>query len=80
VGDVTLRPGSRVILVSDGVTEAEDAQGEPFGDERLDAASLCGDLPGVLKRMAEFCAGHPANDDCTIVHVVFSGPSSVASW
>jgi serine phosphatase RsbU (regulator of sigma subunit) len=75
-GIVTLRPGSRVILVSDGVTEAEDSQGESFGDERLDSASLCGDLSGVLQRMAEFCAGHPANDDCTIVQVVFSGPAS----
>jgi serine phosphatase RsbU (regulator of sigma subunit) len=74
-GNVTLPPGSRVILVSDGITEAEDAQGEPFGDERLDSASLCGDLPGVLQRMAEFCAGHPANDDCTIVQVTFTGPA-----
>jgi len=76
VGDVTLGPGSRVILVSDGITEAEDVQGEFFGDERLDSASLCGDLPGVLQRMAEFCAGHPANDDCTIVEVIFTGQAS----
>jgi hypothetical protein len=27
----------------------------------------------VLQRMADFCAGHPANDDCTIVQVVFTG-------
>jgi serine phosphatase RsbU (regulator of sigma subunit) len=74
-GNVTLRPGWRFILVSDGITEAEDAQGEFFGDERLDSASLCGDLPGVLQRMADFCAGHPANDDCTIVQVIFTGPS-----
>jgi hypothetical protein len=26
--------------------------------------------------MAEFCAGHPANDDCTIVQVAFTGQSS----
>jgi phosphoserine phosphatase RsbU/P len=77
VGNVTLQPGSRVILVSDGVTEAEDAQGEFFGDERLDSASLCGDLPSVLQRMTEFCAGQPANDDCTIVQVAFTGCSSV---
>src|ERR1019366_8610959 len=75
-GNVTLRPGWRFILVSDGITEAEDAQGEFFGDERLDSASLCGDLPGVLQRMADFCAGHPANDDCTIVQVIFTGPST----
>jgi serine phosphatase RsbU (regulator of sigma subunit) len=76
VGDVALRPGARVILVSDGITEAEDAQGEAFGDERLDSASLCGDLPGVLERMAQFCAGHPANDDCTIVQVAFTGSAT----
>jgi serine phosphatase RsbU (regulator of sigma subunit) len=75
-GMVALRPGWRVILVSDGVTEAEDAQGEFFGDERLDSAALCGDLPGVLQRLAEFCAGHPAHDDCTIVQVVFSGSAT----
>jgi serine phosphatase RsbU (regulator of sigma subunit) len=79
VGSVALQPGSRVILVSDGITEAEDAQGEFFGDERLDSASLCADLPGILQRMAEFCAGHPANDDCTIVQVVFSGPARDAA-
>lgn len=76
VGVATLRPGSRLILVSDGVTEAEDAQGEFFGDERLDSASLCGALPEVLQRMADFCAGHPATDDCTIVQVMFSGSAS----
>jgi serine phosphatase RsbU (regulator of sigma subunit) len=75
-GSATLRPGWRVMLVSDGITEAEDAQGEFFGDERLDSASLCSDLPGVLQRMADFCAGHPANDDCTIVQVVFSGSAA----
>jgi phosphoserine phosphatase RsbU/P len=76
VGNVTLRPGSRVILVSDGITEAEDATGEFFGDERLDSASLCGDLSGVLQRLADFCGGHPANDDCTIVQVAFTGQAS----
>jgi hypothetical protein len=25
--------------------------------------------------MADFCAGHPANDDCTIVQVTFTGPA-----
>jgi hypothetical protein len=25
--------------------------------------------------MIDFCAGHPANDDCTIVEVAFTEPS-----
>lgn len=79
VGTASLRPGSGVILVSDGVTEAEDASGDFFGEERLDSASLCSDLQKILERVTDFCAGRPASDDCTIVQVTFTGPSGEAS-
>ena len=29
--------------------------------------------------MANFCTGHPASDDCTIVQVMFSGPAAASS-
>jgi len=72
-GVTTLHPGSRVILVSDGFTEAENDQGDFFGEERLDSAVLCSDLQRVLENMVTYCAGHPASDDCTIVQVSYSG-------
>jgi serine phosphatase RsbU (regulator of sigma subunit) len=72
-GVTRLHAGSRVVLVSDGFTEAENPQGEFFGEERLDSAALCMELPRMLQGMADFCAGHPATDDCTIVHVTYSG-------
>lgn len=75
MGTATLRPGSGVILVSDGITEAENTNGDFFGDERLDSASVCSGLQSVLERMTDFCAGCPANDDCTIVEVIFTGHS-----
>ena len=32
---VTLKSGDRLLLFTDGITEAEDAQGEEFGVERV---------------------------------------------
>jgi serine phosphatase RsbU (regulator of sigma subunit) len=72
-GITRLRAGSRVVLVSDGFTEAEDPQGEFFGDDRLDSAALCNGLDQILQTMAEFCAGQPASDDCTIVQATYTG-------
>lgn len=75
-GVITLRPGSRVVLVSDGFTEAENEQGDFFGEERFDSAVLCANLQRLLEIMVAYCSGHPANDDCTIVQVTYSGPVS----
>lgn len=73
-GITRLSPGSRVVLVSDGFTEAEDPQGEFFGEVRLDSASVCTELDQILQSMTDFCAGQPMGDDCTIVQVTYSGP------
>jgi sigma-B regulation protein RsbU (phosphoserine phosphatase) len=35
-GEVGLDPGNRIVLFTDGVTEAADADGEMYGDERLE--------------------------------------------
>ena len=37
-GAVTLEPGDRVVLYTDGITEAEGADREMFGEERMLAA------------------------------------------
>ncbi|HWR13728.1 MAG TPA: SpoIIE family protein phosphatase [Terriglobales bacterium] len=75
-GSMHLQPGARLIMVTDGVTEAENADGDMFGPERL--ASLfpgCGGIEEVLSSLAAFCAGTPLNDDCTIVQLTYRGPS-----
>ena len=75
-GLTTLEPGARLILVSDGFTEAEDAQGDFFGEERFDTVSLCGDIHTMLEHMRTFCADHPATDDCTLVQVHYRGDAA----
>lgn len=72
-GRARLGLGARIVLVSDGFTEAESAEGEFYGEDRLDSAAMCLDLEGMLQAVNEFCAGQPAHDDCTIVQVTYSG-------
>ena len=38
---VHIEPGSRILLVTDGVTEAENVTGEFYGDDRLEDAAVC---------------------------------------
>jgi len=72
---VDLKSGDRLLLFTDGITEAEDAQGEEFGTERVaafgkaHAASSADDLTGrLLAQASDFC-GAQFQDDATLVVV-----------
>jgi sigma-B regulation protein RsbU (phosphoserine phosphatase) len=72
-----LNSGDRFILVTDGVTEAENAMGEFFEDSRLEAvAAKNPTLEGILAAVSEFCAGNPLSDDCTVVELLYSSPEA----
>ena len=65
-----LKSGDRFILVTDGVTEAENAMGDFFEDSRLEAAAAkAPTLEGIFSAVSEFCAGNPLSDDCTVVEL-----------
>jgi phosphoserine phosphatase RsbU/P len=69
---IQLLPGTHVLLVSDGVTEAADPEGNFFGDEGLDAASRCTEIQAILDLLDSFSKNTPASDDCTLVQLQFS--------
>src|SRR5258706_8648956 len=74
-----LTSGDRFILVTDGVTEAENAMGDFFEDSRLEAAAAkTPTLEGIFSAVMEFCAGNPLSDDCTVVELLYSNPSAEA--
>ena len=69
----SLHEGDRLVLVTDGVTEAENAAGDFFDNERLEIAAKAGDLQHIFSALSGFCAGTPLNDDCTVVELVYLG-------
>ncbi|MGW4702371.1 PP2C family protein-serine/threonine phosphatase [Streptomyces sp. NPDC004285] len=77
VHSVQLQPGDRVLLFTDGVTEARSAGGELFGEERLADAvvrALTDELPApeTLRRLIELILVHQGrrlHDDATVLLV-----------
>ena len=67
-----LKTGDRIILATDGVTEAESTTGEFFGEERLEAALEGSTIEGVLNKVEIFMNGAPPNDDFTMMEVLYS--------
>jgi serine phosphatase RsbU (regulator of sigma subunit) len=75
VGEAALRPGEALFIWTDGVTEAQDAAGALFGEDRLAELLLQG--PGsaddlierVLGEVQRFAAGAEQADDITLAAV-----------
>jgi serine phosphatase RsbU (regulator of sigma subunit) len=69
-----LKPGDRFVMVTDGVTEAENARGDFFEDSRLEqVAGTSGSMEDIFTAVADFCSGTPLNDDCTVVELCYTG-------
>ncbi len=67
-----LNPGDRLLLVTDGVTEAEDAAGEFFGTERLEECCHRG-LVAIEQAVTAFRGETALTDDFTITEMIFRG-------
>lgn len=73
---VPLESDDCLVLYTDGVTEALDANGDEFGPERMIRsvqASAREGAAGVISRLTadvrEFAGGHPQHDDITLIVV-----------
>jgi serine phosphatase RsbU (regulator of sigma subunit) len=68
--------GARLVLLTDGILEAENERGRPFGMRRLSKAAVLGArLPvdehrdSLLEAGAEYRGSVPPDDDVTVVVV-----------
>jgi sigma-B regulation protein RsbU (phosphoserine phosphatase) len=80
MGEVSLQPSDMLILYSDGITEAAAADGEEFGEERLQRVvaarreePLAGIQRHVLKAVQEWSSEEP-QDDMTLLIVRATHP------
>lgn len=76
LGDLTLQPGESLVVYSDGVSEANNLNGDEFGLDRLAAviqnnlrSSAAGLRDKVESALSSFTQTAPANDDITLVIV-----------
>jgi phosphoserine phosphatase RsbU/P len=72
-GEIAVRPGDRLVLFTDGITEAHDGADEQFGEERLEAAVTSNrscSAPALQARLSEAVAafaGGQFQDDATLI-------------
>ena len=72
-----LQPGDQLLLSTDGITEAENAKLEEFGEERLLAAARARDgsaleiQRAIMQQVTAFCGGN-FRDDATLLVVRIS--------
>ena len=73
-GHISLTPGDRVVVFTDGLLDAEDRHGEPFGERRLTevlneegGAPVAGLKYAILDRLLDHAGGLPLEDDLTIL-------------
>jgi sigma-B regulation protein RsbU (phosphoserine phosphatase) len=75
-----LSPGDKLVIYTDGVTEAQDARGAFFGRKRLfdlvrahagaSATELHDSIQGAVR---DFTEGAPQSDDITLVVLDYQG-------
>jgi sigma-B regulation protein RsbU (phosphoserine phosphatase) len=77
-GETRVSPGDLLVIFSDGLTEAVNAEGDEFEDERLAACletvrggSAKDALDAVLKAVTDFAGSEPPRDDMTVMVLRF---------
>ncbi len=77
---ISLKPGDRLFLYTDGLTEAHNGSGELYGIDRLKSslaelgsALVPDDMERIVSDIEDFAGNEPQFDDMTIVMIEITG-------
>lgn len=80
--ELTLRPGEMIFLYTDGIIEAENNDGEPFGEEKLveslpkyNTSSAYETSERILQKLNKFVGENTSFDDIAIITIKREGSS-----
>jgi sigma-B regulation protein RsbU (phosphoserine phosphatase) len=71
--EIALRPGDRILLATDGVTEIKDRSGQLISMEGLISLACLPSLDEILHELREIQAGSEAQDDWTLLDIRYKG-------
>ncbi|MCO4798804.1 MAG: SpoIIE family protein phosphatase [Colwelliaceae bacterium] len=75
---INIMPTDRIVLLSDGIVEARNEEGDMYDIERFEQAAILGVIKNnvsqsVLKNVIEFCQGIPQEDDISLIDIPCGG-------
>ena len=70
---VSLRPGDRILLTTDGITEVEDRSGRQIGIDGLAGLAHMPSLDEIVKHLQKYQATREAQDDWTLLDIRYTG-------
>ncbi len=72
-----LMTGDRILIFTDGVTEAENSRGEQFGDSALESRTHLCSLESIFEHVSKFQGSLERSDDWTLFELLYRGKESL---
>ena len=73
-----LGAGDRILVFTDGITEAENLQGEQFGDSGLVSRTHLSSVESIFEHASKFQGNLERNDDWTLFELLYRGGEPLA--
>jgi sigma-B regulation protein RsbU (phosphoserine phosphatase) len=74
-----LMRGDRILIFTDGITEAENSRGDQFGDSAIECRNHLCSVESVFEHVSKFHGSPERSDDWTLFELLYQGGESLGS-